>query len=92
MVPITITNPSVTINGETIVFPVKMESGMYLELNSEGECKLFSKKGKVIQKVSLIEKVPEMKSGNNNIAFSCQGINELSSRVQVTVISEGNPL
>lgn len=92
MVPITITNPSVTINGETIVFPVKMESGMYLELNSDNECKLYSPKGKFLQEVLLIEKVPEIKPGNNSVIFSCEGTKGVSSRVQVILISEGNPL
>ncbi len=92
MIPITITNPSVTINGETIVFPVKMESGMYLELNSDNKCKLYSPKGKLLKEVLLNGKVPELKSGNNKVSFSCEGTKGVSSRVQVTVISEGSPL
>lgn len=92
MVPIIITNPSVIINGESIVFPVKMESGMYLELNSDNDCKLYSPKGKLLQQVKLHGKIPELKSGNNSVTFSCEGTKGVSSRVKVTVISEGGPL
>jgi hypothetical protein len=92
MVPVTIANPAVTINGETIVFPVEMESGMYLELDSDNVCKLYSPKGKVLQEVQLRDKIPELKPGSNNVSFSCEGTEGVSSRVMVTVIGEGEPL
>jgi hypothetical protein len=92
ILPITITNPAVTVGNETIVFPVKMESGMYLELREDGNCKLYSPKGKVLQEISLNGKIPELKQGDNSITFSCDGTLGVSSRVKVTVISEGNPL
>ena len=92
MVPITITNPSITLNGETIVVPVKMESGMYLELNSDNVCKLYSPKGKLIQEEPLNDKIPELEAGNNKVSFSCNGTLGVSTRVRVTVISERNPL
>jgi hypothetical protein len=92
IVPVTITNPAVTVGDETIVFPVKMESGMYLELREDGNCKLYSPKGKVLQEITLSGKIPELKQGNNSITFSCNGTKGVSSRVKVTVINEGNPL
>jgi hypothetical protein len=36
--------------------------------------------------------VPELKKGDNEISFSGEGSGEVNARVQVTVISEGEPL
>jgi hypothetical protein len=92
MVPVTITNPSVTVGGETIVFPVEMESGMYLELKSQNDCKLYGPRGELIKEVSVSGKMPELQPGENEVSFDCEGTAGISSRVQVTVIGEGDPL
>jgi hypothetical protein len=89
---ITITNPSVTIGDETIVFPVKMESGMFLELNSLNDCKLYGPRGELIGEVKINGKIPHLKPGDNELSFTCEGTEGISSRVQVTVIGEGKPL
>ena len=44
-------NPTVTIGGRTITFPVEISSGSYLELNSPTDCKLFGPKGEVLAEV-----------------------------------------
>ena len=48
MVACTVRNPAVTINGRTIVFPVEMPSGSYLELSTSSDCVLYGPKGEVI--------------------------------------------
>src|SRR5690554_414294 len=92
LVPVTITNPTIEIGNERIVFPVRMVSGMYLELRENGNCKLYSPQGKVLQELTLTDKIPELKQGENLITFLCDGTNGVSSRVKVTVINEGSPL
>jgi hypothetical protein len=92
MVPTSIENPSITINKETIVFPVKMESGMYIEFNSVSDCKLYSSKGEFIKDIPIQENIPILQQGSNNISFVCNGSKEINPRMQVTVISEGAPL
>jgi hypothetical protein len=92
MVPSFIKNPSVTIGGEKIVFPVRMESGMYLEFRSANDCKLYGPKGEFLAEVKPEGIVPDLKKGDNEISFSGAGSNEVNTRVQVTVISEGEPL
>ena len=81
-----------TIEGEKIVFPVKMDPGMFPELNSQNDCKLYGPKGELLQEVKIDERLPLLKQGNNEVSFTCDGIKDISSRVQVTVISEGKPL
>ncbi|MEN6453567.1 MAG: hypothetical protein ABFD10_04845, partial [Prolixibacteraceae bacterium] len=92
MVPAAIENPSVSIGGEKVVFPVRMESGMYLELNSPDDCKLYGLKGELLGKVALEGKIPYLIPGENEVSFSCDGPKDVNARVQVTLISEGIPL
>lgn len=92
LIEISIKNPSVTIGEETIVFPVTMKSGMFLEFNSSDDCKLYGSKGELISEVKVKGKIPLLKAGDNKVSFTCEGVKGISSRVQVTVIGEGNPL
>ena len=92
MAPVKIENPSVAINGQKITFPVTMDTGMFLELKSATDCKLYSPSGKVIQEVVPGGNVPVLKSGANELSFSAQTADKVSTRVQVTVSAEGSPL
>ena len=88
----TIENPSVTIRGKKIVFPVRMISGMYLEFKSIDDCKLYGAKGELLKDVIPVGTIPDMINGDNEIVFSCDSRGKVNNRVQVTVISEGKPL
>lgn len=92
LVSLTIADPAVTIGKETIVFPVKLESGMYLEFRSADDCKLFGSKGEFLQDVIIKGTVPELRNGKSRVSFFCKGTEGVSSRVQVTVIAEGDPV
>jgi hypothetical protein len=92
LVPVSIENPSITIGNEKIVFPVRMESGMYFELRSATDCKLFGPKGEFIQDISVKGTIPAIGEGQNNISFTCNSTGEINPRLQITVISEGKPL
>ncbi|MDD5519864.1 MAG: hypothetical protein PHI84_03495 [Kiritimatiellae bacterium] len=87
-----IENPTVTINGSKLTFPVTMESGMYLELKSKDNCKLYDKDGKVVCEVVPKGEIPTLKSGGNNVLFHCENPGKEDPRVQVTLIGEGKPL
>ena len=50
-----------------------MESGMYLELLSPTDCKLYRSKGELLQEVTLEGKIPSLIPGENEISFSCTG-------------------
>lgn len=92
IVPIAIKNPSIVIKGEKIIFPVEMESGMYLEFLSFSDCKLYGSKGELLREVTPIGTPPTLMNGQNQISFSCDGHQAVNTRVQVTVIGEGEPL
>jgi len=85
-------NPSITIGGKTLVFPVEMESGSYIEFNSPTDCKHCSKEGAVIAEVKPQGDVPQLAPGVNEISFRCDSPSEVNPRARVTVISQGDPL
>jgi hypothetical protein len=88
----TIVNPSVMIGNEKIVFPVSMESGMYLEFKSMTDCKLYGPKGEFIKEVQIEGKVPTLRTGENQLSFGAEPSSGVKPRVQLTIISEGKPL
>lgn len=92
LVETTITNPSVKIGNKTIVFPVTMRPGMYLEFFSANDCKLYGAKGELISEVNISGEIPMLNAGDNAIEFNCERNEAVSPRVQVTVIGEGLPL
>ena len=85
----TISHPAITVGDKTILFPIKMESGMYLEFLSGDDCKLYGSKGELLQEVRYVGDIPVLHKGDNEISFSCESSGIVSERVQVTVISEG---
>ena len=87
-----IKNPEITINGKTIVFPVEMKSGSYLEFNSISDCKLYGPKGELLAEVTPGGEVPELGRGDNAVTFSCDEDSKLNIRANVTVISYDEPL
>lgn len=92
MVPITISNPVITIGNEKLIFPVKMESGMYIEYISKNDCKLYGTKGEFLKDIDIEGSIPTLNHGDNEIRFTCNDKGKVNSRVQITVISEGKPL
>jgi hypothetical protein len=92
MVSVPLENPEITVNGQKIVFPVTMEPGMFLELGSASDCKLYGTKGELLKEFEIDGEIPVLVSGENQISFSGKGTPGINSRVQVTIISEGKPL
>ena len=92
MVPVTIIDPEIRVGDQILIFRVKMESGMYIELNSAEECKLYGPKGEFIQDVRVEGQIPVISNGENEISFNCKEAGGTSTRVQVTMITEGNPI
>lgn len=92
VVSTTVENPSVTVNNNKIIFPVQMESRMYVEFNSVSDCKLYGAKGEFIKKIKIRGNIPVLKEGRNDLVFSREGKEEVNSRMQVTIINEGDPL
>jgi hypothetical protein len=92
LVAATVRNPAVTVRGQTIVFPVEMPSGSYLELNTNRECVLYGPKGEVIANVSPQGPIPLLSAGENQVQFSSEASEGPAPRVRLTIRSHGPPL
>ncbi|MBD3181090.1 hypothetical protein GF312_02290 [Candidatus Poribacteria bacterium] len=84
-----IVNPSIKVENEEIIFPVKMETGQYLEFNRMDNCKLFGTQGETLSEVLPKGQIPLVKNGKNYLEFRCDSTDDSSSRVRITVISTG---
>ena len=92
MVPCVVKNPAVTVNGKTILFPVEIQSGGYLEFNGSDDCTLYGPKGQTLVKVVAGGEAPLLLKGENQVRFSCDQMAGPSPRVKVIVISQGDGL
>ncbi len=92
LTPTKLIRPAVTVGQKTIVFPVEMESGSYLEFNSAADCKLYGPQGQLIRAVVPEGDAPLLASGENEVKFQCSTPPNVSARANVTVISQGEPL
>ena len=85
-------NPSITIAGKTITFPVEIETGCYLEFAAMNDCKLYGKNGALLSEVTPQGEVPPLAAGDNTLTFSCDPLSGLNPRARVTVSAEATPL
>ena len=92
MVPATIIDPEIKIGTQNLIFRVQMESGMYLEFNSAEDCRLYGPKGEFLKNVKIDGYIPVINNGENDISFRCKGTEGVSTRVQVTMITEGTSI
>jgi len=87
-----IRNPRVTVGEHTLVIPVEMESGSYLEFQPTGDCSVFGPDGSLLQAVKVTGEVPELASGENSLRFESDSGPGVNPRVRLTAIITGDPL
>ncbi len=92
MLPGTLKDPAITIDGMTTVFPGELTSGSWLECNGPEDCTLYGSKGEVLGKVSPSGRLPPLRAGQNQAQFSCASRNGPSPRVKVTLFTRGEAL
>ena len=84
-------HPAVTVGGNTIVFPVELASGCYIEFNSPADCKLYDQQGTLLQEFRPQGNPPILNAGENQLTFACEPPKGLRARANVTVITSGEP-
>lgn len=92
LVSTVIHNPAIVVGNQKLSFPVTMESGMYIEYDPGKSCILYGTRGEVLKEFKPEGEIPLLNTGNNVISFLCNSPSDINTRVQVTVISEGEPL
>ena len=83
-----VSNPSITIGGKTLTFPVDIPTGSYLEFRAMDDCKLYGRNGEVVSEVTPTGDAPTLAAGENTVAFGSAE----PSRARVTVMTKGEPL
>lgn len=92
LVDITLTNPSITVGGNTITFPVGIPTGAYMEFRGVDDCKLYGKNGEFLAGVTPEGTVPVFAPGENQVTFTCAGPVEPNPRARVTLITLGEAI
>jgi hypothetical protein len=81
-------NANLAINGESVSFPVRLQTGWYLEYAGNGNVRVFSANGFEQQTVRPRATSPIIRKGINEIHFRCDGCGP----VKVTIATHGEPL
>ena len=85
-------NPSLEVGGTKVTFPVALQSGQYIELESMDDCVLYDERGELISRFRpQVENLPLLAEGASTIRFDCTAPEGLSARAEVTVVSLGQP-
>jgi hypothetical protein len=92
MVAGTLKDPALAINGTTLVFPVEIASGGWLECTSVDDCALYDAKGALVKKVTPRGVLPRLRAGQNDAIFSCTLAEGPSPRAKVTIFCRGDEL
>ncbi|HPA44426.1 MAG TPA: hypothetical protein PK395_01575 [bacterium] len=92
LVPITLKNPSITVGGKTITFPVNLETGQYLEFNSLSDCKQYGKDGELLGEIKPEGNLPNLNRGANEIQFDCKSLSDASARARITIMTKGEAI
>lgn len=87
-----IRNPQLTVGNRTLLLPVEMESGSYLEFNSPEDCKVFGPDGGFLTDLKINGTVPTLAAGANQLRFGCDGAPGVNPRVRITTATFGVPL
>ena len=85
-------NPTIELGGKRVVFPVDLESGMVIELESPDDCRVYDERGSLVRRLEPQGDVPTLSPGENRLAFACEGTEGFRSRAEITVAACGPPL
>jgi len=81
--PAELKNPTLTVNGQALTFPVTLKSGDFLELEPTGDCAHYNDKGDPLASFHLAS-VPALRPGENTLALD-------RARAEVTIQAFGTP-
>ncbi len=85
-------NPTVTIGGSTVTFPVAFESGSYLEFLGPDHCRVYDSQGESVGEVVPAGPVPVVEPGENICVFGSAPQTEGGVRARIIVVTYGEPL
>jgi hypothetical protein len=84
-------NPTIESGGRRLVFPVELDSGMYIEFESPDDCRVYDERGNTVRRLHPKGAAPVVPTGQSQFAFSCESTDGFRSRAEITVITCGTP-
>ena len=79
-------DPSITINGKTLIFRTELQPDQYLMFKpEEGVCKLCSANGFTLRNVEVEGEIPIIEKGVNQVSFNCKTAPNLSQKAKVKI-------
>ncbi len=81
--------PSLSINGQTVTFPVEIASGQYIEVDASGKGNLHGPAGEPLGEVDASGSMPKLDPGDNALTFSSSGPQSPAPRARVTTFARG---
>jgi len=85
-------NPTFSIAGKSITFPIDMETGAYLEFKPPANCRLYAPDGALLAEVSVRGEVPTVPAGESQVSFGAETDGPYRLRARVTLMTTGPPL
>ena len=85
-------NPSISVGGRTIEFPIDLASGSWLECNGPADCTAYSARGELLGNVTPRGDWPTLQTGVARLQFSCESNAAPTPRARVTAFSNGTDL
>jgi len=92
MLPATVKNPLLAVNGQSIELPAELTSGSWIECNGADDCAIYGPRGETLGHVTLRAPLPILQAGTNELRFSCVPGTGPSPRAKVTLFSLGEEL
>lgn len=89
---VTLQNLTIEVGGKSMVIPIELASGSYVEFRGPSDCTVYDATGEPVQQVSPMGDFPIAAPGENEISFTCEGPPDLPHRLRVTTILVGDPL
>jgi hypothetical protein len=90
--PLAVHNPGLSVNQESITFPVTLEPDWYLEYQGSGDVRVFDPNGHTKLTVRPVRPAPTLRKGRNEVRFFCDRGKNQGESVRVTLITRGEPL
>jgi len=87
----TVANPRLTVNGNTIEFPVELPSGSWLEGNGPDDCWAYGPKGESLGQVTPRGEWPTLAAGTNHLECATSG-GDSPPRLRVVTFAQGEAL
>ena len=87
-----VNDPTVTVNGAALAFPIEMAPGHWIERKGADDWMHYGPKGEELGKVTPQGAPPTLRAGENQLQFSCAPGKGAAPRAKVTVFSRGEQL